>query len=86
MFENWIIRIVHHRRNVLTLWLILVVIGLFGSSHLNSNISTSLSVPGSQSEQADKIMANHFGENTQGTFTILYKFGNASDLEDVHFL
>jgi len=76
---------VRYRRYILTLWFIIFSLGLFGASHLNSNISTSLSVPGSQSEQADKIMANHFGENTQGTFTILYKFGNASDLEIAGF-
>ena len=76
---------VRYRRYILTLWFIIFSLGLFGASHLNSNISTSLSVPGSQSEQADKIMANHFGENTQGTFTILYKFGNASDFEIAGF-
>ena len=76
---------VRYRRYILTLWFIIFSLGLFGASHLNSNISTSLSVPGSQSEQADKIMANHFGENTQGTFTILYKFGNASNFEIAGF-
>jgi RND superfamily putative drug exporter len=62
-------------------WLLLTGLGLAGASNLNSHLSTSLAIPGSQSEKADAILASHFDENSEGNFTILYKFGNATNTQ-----
>ena len=76
---GWSSRLLRHRWLVLASWLFAIALGLAGGATLTSHLSTSLTVPGSQSEKADVILASHFGENSEGNFTILYKFGNASD-------
>jgi RND superfamily putative drug exporter len=60
------------------MWLIIIVLGLLAGANLNAHLTTSLSVPGTQSASADRFLAAHFDENIEGTFTVLYKFNNAS--------
>ncbi len=56
-------------------------LGLLGGVHLNSHLTTSLKVPNSPSSLADSILARHFNENIEGTFTVLYPFKNASAIQ-----
>jgi RND superfamily putative drug exporter len=44
---------------------------LFANSALNARLSTSLSVPGSASARANEMLATHFYENVEGSFTIV---------------
>ena len=81
MPQHWTIRLLRNPIPVLILWLLLIALGFVGVINLNSHLSTSLAIPGSQSEKADAILTNHFGENSEGNFTIVYKFGNASDAQ-----
>ena len=81
MLVNWTQAVVKHRRSILATWLILIVVGLFAASNLNQYLTTSLEVPGSQSEKANSLLAKNFDENTEGTFTVIYKYTNASDAQ-----
>lgn len=63
------------------LWLIVIALGLLGGAHLNSHLTTSLTVPNSPSSSADLILAKHFNENIEGTFTVLYPFKSASAIQ-----
>ena len=58
-----------------------MAIGLLSGSKLNSHLTTSLSVPGSSSAQADQILSEHFNENIEGTFTVLANFKNGSNAQ-----
>jgi len=58
-----------------------MVIGFLSGSKLNSHLTTSLSVPGSASAQADQILSKHFNENIEGTFTVLDNFKNGSNAQ-----
>jgi uncharacterized membrane protein YdfJ with MMPL/SSD domain len=78
VLEKWTRLVVRARFVVLTSWLIIAIIGLFAGLNLNSQLSTSLTVPGSQSAQADLILREHFNENTEGTFTVLFNFKSAT--------
>jgi RND superfamily putative drug exporter len=82
---RWSFQPSHHRWLVLASWFIAIALGLAGGTNLTSHLSTSLTVPGSQSEKADVILVSHFGENSEGNFTILYTFGNASDSQIVKY-
>ena len=62
-----------------------MAIGLLSSSKLNSHLTTSLSVPGSASAQADQILSKHFNENIEGTFTVVDNFKNASNSQIDNF-
>ena len=85
MQEQWTARILRNRSSVMILWVIGIALGLLGTSQLNSVLSTSLSVPGSQSALTDEILSEHFGENSEGNFTILYKFNTATDSQIAEF-
>jgi RND superfamily putative drug exporter len=47
------------------------VAGLYAATRLPGLLTTSLAVPGSSSQKADAILARHFGENTEGTFSVV---------------
>ena len=81
MLQEWTLSVVSRRKSILATWLLVMIIGLFAASHLNQYLTTSLEVPGSQSEKANDLLAAHFDENTEGTFTVVYKYTNATDLE-----
>ena len=79
MLERWTKAVVRNRSVVVGLWLLLSIVGLFAGSKLNDHLTTSVSVPGSESEKADKILSNHFNENIEGTFTVVLKFKTQAD-------
>ncbi len=75
--------VLQFRHLVILLWVGVLAFGGYSSIHLNENLSTSLAVPGSESTQAEEIMAQHFGENSEGTFTVVYNFKQATHAEIV---
>ncbi|MEI6867737.1 MAG: MMPL family transporter [Actinomycetes bacterium] len=81
MLERWTRLILRHRIVVIGLWLILALLGAFAGTRLNGHLTTSLAVPGSDSAKADEILTNHFKDNIEGSFTVLYKFKNATKAE-----
>ena len=81
MLERWTGAVLRHRFLILATWLLIIVLGIFASAHVNDRLTTALGVPGSQSAQADKILSSAFHENPEGTFTIFYKFKSATKAE-----
>ena len=81
MLASWTGRVIKHRFPILAAWLIVIALGLLAATNLNQYLTTSLEVPGSQSEKANTLLANHFDENTEGTFTVIYKYSNATDAQ-----
>ena len=78
---NWTKAIIKYRLAVLITWLILIVIGGFSTANLNQHLTTSLTVPASDSAKAQDILLENFGENLEGSFTIFYKFNQATESE-----
>lgn len=85
MLERWTRAVVRHRLAISAGWLILTIVGLIASSNLSPHLTTSLSVPGSESAKADQILSRYFQENIEGTFTVVFKFKNASKSEIKEF-
>ena len=81
MLERWTRAVVRRRFAVIVVWITLVILGIFAGSHLNNHLTTSLTVPGSESAKAGEILDVHFQENTEGTFTVLLNFKNAPQAE-----
>ncbi len=78
MLERWTRVVIRWRFAVILLWVALVVVGVFLAGRLPGLLSTSLAVPGTGSEQADAILTQHFGENIEGTFTVVFHVANPS--------
>ena len=81
MLESWTHRLLRHRAQIVAIWLLITVVGLLAAGNLNQYLTTSLNVPGSESEKASRILNTNFGENTEGTFTVVYKYTNATKEE-----
>ncbi|MCX6430379.1 MAG: MMPL family transporter, partial [Actinobacteria bacterium] len=81
MLERWTKAIIRRRFAVLACWLVLGMLGTIAASHLNEHLTTSLTVPDSESAMANQLLAEKFGDKNEGTFTIFYKFKDASNSE-----
>ena len=81
MLIKWSQAAVKARSLVLAIWVLLTAFGLFGATHLDQYLSTSVEVPGSSSAQANEILNKVFKENTEGTFSVMYKFKQASSVQ-----
>ena len=74
MMQRWTRLVIRNRRATIAIWIAIAIAGAFASANIGQHLTTSLEVPGSQSAQADAILASHFGENTQGTFSVIYRY------------
>ncbi len=74
MLTRWTRMVLRRRAIIILVWLTITVAGAFASANIGQHLTTSLEVPGSQSAQADAILSSHFGENTQGTFSVVYRY------------
>lgn len=66
------------QRLVIAIWILLTIAGTFGALNLDRHLTTSLEIPGSASAAASQVLNKEFAENTEGTFTVMYKYGQAS--------
>ena len=78
VLEKWIKFIIRNRFKTLSLWLILTIFGAAAAMNLDQFLTTSLTIPGSGSAQAEKVLASGFNENTEGTLTVLLNFKQAT--------
>jgi len=78
MLSTWSRAAIKARTLVLTIWIALTAFGIFGASNLDQYLTTSLTVPGSSSAVANEILNSKFNQNTEGTFTVIFKYKQAS--------
>jgi RND superfamily putative drug exporter len=71
--ERWTRFVMRHRWPVLAGWLAVVVVGGFAFLNLSSLLSNEFSVPGTDSEQARTILEHHFGDRSDGAFTVVFR-------------
>ncbi|HEV3187709.1 MAG TPA: MMPL family transporter [Acidimicrobiales bacterium] len=71
MLERWTRFVVRWRAVVLVFWAVVAVLGLLAASNLPARLTSSLNVPGSDSARANHILARDFGQNIEGTFTVV---------------
>lgn len=85
MLVNWSQAMIKARLLVIAIWIGLTAFGLFGAANLNQYLTTSLTVPGSSSAAANQVLNEKFNENTEGTFTVMYRYKQASSFEIEQF-
>lgn len=74
MLTNWTTSIIRNRGKFLIAWLLLFIIGGIAASNLSNQLTTSITVPGSESAKAQEILLSKFHENLEGSFTIFFNF------------
>jgi RND superfamily putative drug exporter len=82
MLSTFTRQVIKFRLVVVFLWIGIFAFGVFANGGINAKLSTSLAVPGSESTKAEEITVRHFGENSEGTFTVVYEFqdGTAEEI------
>jgi RND superfamily putative drug exporter len=76
--ELWTRAVLRHRVIVIACWLVVLVAGAVCAERLPALLFNSLAVPGTDSQAAGAILERHFGESTDGTFTVVFRATNHS--------
>ena len=81
MLARWTRFVIKWRVIVILAWVGVIVIGALSASRLSELLTTSLTVPGTSSAQANVILVRDFHENIEGTFTVVVPFSHASTVQ-----
>lgn len=71
MLERWIRGVIRWRVIVIAGWVAILLLGAFSALKLPALLTTSLSVPGTSSAQANLILQRDFAENVEGSYTVV---------------
>ena len=72
---GWTRFVLRHRRLVVAFWAVVFLAGGFASSRISAILSNSFSVPGTASERVLDDLQTHFGERSDGSFTLVFELG-----------
>ena len=71
--ERWTRLVLRFRWPILVGWLVVLLAGGFAFTRLSSLLSNEFSVPGTDSERARTILERHFGDRSDGAFTVVFR-------------
>jgi uncharacterized membrane protein YdfJ with MMPL/SSD domain len=71
--EGWTRLVLRLRWPIVAVWLVLLLAGGFAFTRLNALLSNEFSVPGTDSERARTILERHFGDRSDGAFTVVFR-------------
>jgi uncharacterized membrane protein YdfJ with MMPL/SSD domain len=77
--ERWTRVVLRFRWLILAGWLVVLIAGGFAFTHLSSLLSNEFSVPGTDSERARTILQRHFGDRSDGAFTVVFRLRGGAD-------
>src|SRR5436309_10150703 len=77
--ERWTRLVLRFRWPILVGWLVVLLAGAFAFTHLSSLLSNEFSVPGTDSERARTILERHFGDRSDGAFTVVFRLRDGVD-------
>jgi len=68
-----------YRWVVVAAWLVVLVGGGWSSSRLSALLSNTFTMPGTDSERARTILKDHYGDRSDGAFTIVFRVRDSAD-------
>jgi RND superfamily putative drug exporter len=73
--------VLRHRWPVVAVWVGVFVLSAFASSRLSDLLTNRFTLPGTDTRRAEVILEDHFGQSTDGTFTVVVEAaGRAEEL------
>jgi RND superfamily putative drug exporter len=78
--ERWTRWMLRYRWVVVAVWLVVLVGGAWSSSRLSALLSNTFTMPGTDSERARTILKEHYGDRSDGAFTIVFRVPGSADL------
>ena len=79
VLERWTRVVLRFRLAFLALWLLILIFGSWSATQLPGLLSNSFAVPGTDSDRAQTILTRHFGERSEGSFTVVFKTSTPRD-------
>src|SRR3982751_5878008 len=70
---------VRHRWLVTAAWLVVLLAGGYSSGKLSSLLSNTFTMPGTDSERARTILKDHYGDRSDGSFTVVFQVPSSAD-------
>ncbi len=64
---------------VLAFWLVVLLAGGFASTRLSPLLSNTFAVPGTDSEHVRQLLETHFGDRSDGAFTVVFRVRDATE-------
>jgi RND superfamily putative drug exporter len=75
--------VIRFRGFVVSIWIAFALFGFYASANINSLLTTSITVPGSESAEADQLVKSAFNENTEGAFIVFYEYDKKESKAEV---
>ena len=82
---RWTEFVIHHRKRVIGVWLVVFLLGAAAASNLGSLLTNRFSVPGSDAERGLTITKQRFHERSEGAFTLVVVPRTGSTINDPAF-
>src|SRR3954468_17207556 len=79
MVDSWTRTVIRLRWPIAIAWLVVLVVGGWASGRLSSLQSNVFSVPGTDSEHVRTMLEQHFGDRSDGAFTVVFQVRNSAD-------
>src|SRR3954467_14724297 len=76
---RWTRLVIRFRFLVLALWACALVAGFVANSHLAPLLSNTFTVPGTDSERVRTLLEQHYGDRSDGSFTVVFSGRGAGD-------
>ena len=76
--ERWTRFVLRHRFIVLGLWVVTFVVAGAGSAKLAGLLTNRFTLPGTDSERAEQILQDRFGQRSTGSFTLVIESDGAT--------
>jgi len=76
---RWTRFVLRHRGAFLAFWLVVLALGGFASTKLAPLLSNSFAVPGTDSEHVRDVLSSHFGDRSDGEFTVVFQVADSHD-------
>src|SRR5690349_19965701 len=77
--ERWTRGVIRYRWVVVAAWLLVLLAGGFASARLAALLSNTFTMPGTDSEAARTILKEHYGDRSDGAFTVVFQVPDSRD-------
>src|SRR5215471_9881416 len=71
MLERWTHWVLHHRKSVLAVWIVLFLCGGFAAKGLSGLLTNRFTLPGTDAGRTETILRDDFGQRSTGSFTFV---------------
>jgi RND superfamily putative drug exporter len=68
-----------YRWLVVAAWLVVLLAGGYANGKLSSLLSNTFTMPGTDSERARTILRDHYGDRSDGSFTVVFQVPSSTD-------